>query len=329
MKNAKHVMTIAATFLVAAATGHMMQNSNEIGARLRGDPLPGSVGAALGVTGITPVSSQPGTEGAAPRVASGGAGTSFPPVPMIRLPADLELPGMDLAADAPSGGFAHVCARAPTLSLSAAPDAFVAVEIDAPCAANSPFTLNQGAIGFTGQTDAAGKWQGAVPALGPEARIEAVFPDGLRTTAALSVPGAAALNRVALSWDADPAIGLHVFEAGATVAQTGHVSATAPRVAGTTLGGYLTVLGDEEAPAPRFAQIYSAPAGLAEIALEFVAPVNEATCGTDLEAVSQRSLGGRGEDPVAIRVAMPDCDAIGDAVVMRLPALPLVFAARD
>jgi hypothetical protein len=327
MKYAKRVTTVAASVLIAAATGHFMQSADTSGPSPAGTAAR-PIAASLGVTKITPIASVAGSDEMSRPIMT-KARTTLAPLPKISVPTDMALPSVEFGTDQHQGGFASPCIVAPELTLAPAPDAFVTIDLNAPCAANTPFELRQGGIGFDAQTDDAGHWTGAVPALEPEARIDAIFDEGPRATAKVAVPGIASLNRVALSWRSEPTLGLHVFETGAPVGGAGHVFADATRSAGTSLGGYLTVLGDDLRPNARFAQIYSAPAGMTEIAFEFAAPVTDATCGTDFEATAQRSLGGRGEAPVDISIAMPECDAIGDVVLMPLPGLPLMVAARD
>lgn len=327
MKNAKRISIVAAMVMVAAATGHVMQ-THVTNDALQGGAASTAVAASLGVTKVTPVVSVPGAN-ETPRPTWKKARTTLAPLPTISVPSDQGLPSLSFGTDLPHTGFASPCVSSPALSLAPAPDAFVVIDLNAPCAANAPFELRQGDIGFDAKTDDAGHWTGAVPALEPEARIDAIFLDGPHATAQVVVPGLASLNRVALSWRSDPAPGLHVHEAGLSVGEADHFHAEASRVAGTSPGGYLTVLGNETRPDARYAQIFSAPAGMTELAFEFMAPVTDLTCGTEFEAVSQRSLGGRSEAPVMISIAMPECDAIGDAVIMPLPGLPLLVDARD
>ena len=85
-------------------------------------------------------------------------------------------------------------------------------------------------------------------------------------------------------------------------------------------GGYMTRNGDIEASEPLMAEVYSFPVAKAgqegDVALSVEAEVSEANCGLEIEA---QALELRGDDPVKtqnLTLAVPDCDAVGNFLVL-------------
>ena len=82
----------------------------------------------------------------------------------------------------------------------------------------------------------------------------------------------------------------------------------------------MTRNGDIEASEPLMAEVYSFPvaktAQEGDVALSVEAEVSEANCGLEIEA---QALELRGDDPVKtqnLTLAVPDCDAVGNFLVL-------------
>ena len=150
--------------------------------------------------------------------------------------------------------------------------------------------------------------------------IEVLFSNGDAYDATIAMPEVADLRRFAVQWQADDAFQLHAFENGASYSDTGHVSGADPHrpAAGAPAkGGFLTLLGDSTSENPMLAEVYTFPADAqinAEVVIE--AAVTDTTCGRELLAETLSSTGG-GVLVTDLTVAMPECDAVGDYLVLK------------
>ena len=202
--------------------------------------------------------------------------------------------------------------------------AMVELILSAPCRINEGFTLHHNGMMFSAVTDASGEAVLEVPALAENAVFIASFPDGNGALATAEVETLALYDRFVLQWrgGAD-SLALHALEYGADFGDAGHVWASAGQdkargVAGE--GGFLTRLGLPNADQALSAEIYTFPTGNArrggEVTLRVEAAVNAANCGRDLEAqtIATASSGLQVQDLV---LAMPDCAAIGEFLVLK------------
>jgi hypothetical protein len=152
-----------------------------------------------------------------------------------------------------------------------------------------------------------------------------LFSDASVTRAAVPVPSAADLRRFAVQWMADDSFELHSYEDGADFGTPGHVWAQNPV---SPQGGYLVNLGDPALDLPMMAQVYTWPADAAhraEVTIE--APVTARTCAREL--LGETILADKGAVTVTdLTLAMPDCDAQGDILVLNnlLPDTTLAAA---
>lgn len=329
MQKLRKVSIVAATFLLAAATGHVMQTAQ--GPVPAADPAPGqTIQLAAAETKAT------GAQVTGLTISEVAALPQLPMRPLSpeALPADAELP-----AEPAVQGFQPPCAAA-TLALDAMPRGLVSVLLSAPCAPGATVTLRQGPMGFAARLDAAGRWSGVIPALGPEVAVATLLPSGERLEANRSVTGTDLIDRTILLWTGPAAIQLNAYEYGSAYGGAGHIFAAAPRTPDTPLGGYLLSYGDgAEGP---HAEVYSAPAAMTDIRFDLEAPVTAASCGRDLQAQVLRVRAGRIEAPVPVSFAMPDCaepgagdadllpDAdLGGSVVLDLPQAVVSLAATN
>ena len=153
-----------------------------------------------------------------------------------------------------------------------------------------------------------------------------------RRYAWVSLPDLAALRRFGVQWQGDDAFQLHAFEGGAAYGQPGDLSAANPRTPSEALKagqGYITLLGDPAAPAPLLAEIYTFPADPAvkpDVVVE--AAVTDLTCGRELIGETLASFGGS-VYVTDLTLAMPDCDAVGDYLVLKNLVPDLNMAAAN
>ncbi|MGO4851900.1 hypothetical protein [Phaeovulum sp. W22_SRMD_FR3] len=231
-----------------------------------------------------------------------------------RLPAlSLRLPVADSGiVHAPSDAERHfdeygrLCA-APVLLLQAAADAMMQLTLDAPCMGQMPVLLHHAGMDLALRTDAAGRAQMLLPALASPASVSADLPDGSQISAGVTVPGLDAVNRVAISGP-----GTFIFNAAeATTAFGG-----APQ-----LQGKLMLLGEDLGPDYPMVQLYSGPAATTDVSFTLEVPVTEEACNSDLALSSLRMQRGGAVEAMPIEIALPDCAAVGEAVLLPLPDL--------
>ncbi|SLN25036.1 hypothetical protein PSA7680_01079 [Pseudoruegeria aquimaris] len=212
----------------------------------------------------------------------------------------------------------------PRLAAAPAPGGMVAVQLSAPCEPERFFTLTQGDLAFTDMTSVTGDFAVTLPALSQDVALDVRFEDGSRLSTALRVEDAALFDHVILQWQGEAGLSIHALEFGARYGEKGHVSAASPRdpsFAARALGGFITELGARDLNHTRRAEIYSFPSGLMGrsglVRLSVEAEVTPANCGQDLAARSTQIRAGAAEPSVEIALAMPDCSAVGDYLVLK------------
>lgn len=250
---------------------------------------------------------------AAPAVPAGEPAIVLPPAATVTTPMPAAEPSAPPAPTAEGD-----CAI--LLDLVAQENAMVGLTLTAPCRPDQRVVIRHGGLVFTARTSASGSVFTSVPAMETEAAVSVLFADGEAVEASVEAPDLAGFRRFAVQWLADDAFQLHAFEAGADYGMPGHVSATDPRqpLPGVPVaGGFLTLLGDGAVDLPMLAEVYTYPAA-ADVPVEVVieAAVTEATCGRDLLGETLTSVGGE-SFVTELTVAMPDCDAAGDILVLK------------
>ncbi len=219
-----------------------------------------------------------------------------------------------------------------SLDLMVEPNAMIGLTLLAPCHPNQRVVLHQGGLAVTGKTTATGALFTTLPAMETPALVEVAFADGSRSRAEIAVPDLVALRRFGLQWQADDTFQIHAFENGATYGEPGHISAVDPHhpTAGQRAPtGFLTLLGEATTENPLLAEVYTfpaAPAVKAEIVVE--ATVTDKTCARELIAETLNSAGGR-VFVTDLTVAMPECAAKGDYLVLNNLVLDLNMAAAN
>jgi hypothetical protein len=234
------------------------------------------------------------------------------------------------AVAAPVAGVADACA--PSLRLAAAPQAMIGVSLVAPCAKDTRVVIGHAGLTITGKTNAEGSLFLSVPALAVDATVTARLPGMAEVEQTVRVPAMATLRRMGVQWQDADAFQLHAFENGAGYGEPGHVFAAKPQTPTTGIadsGGFVTVLGDPSVDMPMMAEVYTFPAGIAANAdITIEAAVTEATCGRELLGETMMTLAGE-VYITDLTLAMPDCDAVGDILVLKNLLTDLTIAAAN
>ncbi|MGR3502322.1 translocase [Pseudaestuariivita sp.] len=221
------------------------------------------------------------------------------------------------------------------LTADPAPVAMASLTLDAPCHANTRVTFEHEGLSITEMTDDSGSLTLTFPALTTRATFNAALEDGTEVSAEVYVSTMSSYHRTVVQWRDDAMIELHAFEFGADYWADGHVWAETPGsrlAAAQGTSGLLTTLGRADIPAPRLAQVYTFPmehaAQTGSVALSVEAAVTPANCGTE---VSAQTLEYRPDAPLRVKTAalfMPECDAVGDFLVLKNLVEDLTIAAQ-
>lgn len=199
-------------------------------------------------------------------------------------------------------------------SAKPAPGAMIDVMLKAPCLPNERVNVHHNSMVFTQSTENDGSLRVMIPAMARDAVVIFAFSDGDGAVTEAVIDDIDAYDRTALQWRGDTGFQVHAREFGADYGQTGHVWAGTP--SGT---GKLTRLGDTTVAEAFMVEIYSFPRGVSSengvIDLSVEAEVTSANCGLEIEAQSLE-ITGNGIKTQDLTLAVPDCDALGDFLVL-------------
>ena len=212
------------------------------------------------------------------------------------------------------------------LDLALVPGAMIGVTLLAPCAPNARVVLQHEGLAVTGLTTATGSLITTLPALTTEAQVTAVLADGSKAKTELIVPDAADFRRFGVQWQGDDAFQVMAYENGADFGAKGHIYGLQPGTA-SDAGGFLQVLGNPAAPMPLIAEVYTYPKGRAPVDMVVESAVTAKTCGREL--LGETLMAAEGKVTVNdLTLAMPDCAAIGDFLVLNNLAQDMTLAAN-
>jgi hypothetical protein len=307
--NRRYVMA-ATTFVLAAATGHVMQRG-AAPARTDGQQTSAAVPLIDQSTPIVLLSAGPAVPGDLPALPKG------PMAGPLVLRADTGLAArvgrLDVAptsgataADVQYSAFGFACAE-PGLSVTRPADGALSLMVDAPCDAGRALRVSLGDLTLDARTDEAGQLTLDLPDLGGADSLTVALDGGLPVTAsvpAVSGPGAAA---VALRW-----AGAASFDLGARLAD-----GTPARQPVTYRFG--------TGPAAETVLYLSLTGAGAEFDLDVMAEITPDTCGKTVTA-SLLHLGGADRMAEAVSFDLPDCSAVGDLVLLPVRIAPLELA---
>jgi hypothetical protein len=224
-----------------------------------------------------------------------------------------------------------------TMTAIAQPHAMVEITVGTPCFANESLVIHHQGMMFTAHTSEDGMFNGLVPALAEDAFFIAAFDNGEGAIAQVMVPDLANYDRSVLQWQGAQDIHMHAREFGAGYGEDGHIS-NEFRVAGDMdlmeqgAGGYMHALGDAGGSNPLMAEVYTFPSGAAAadgaVLLTAEIEVTAANCGREIIAQSLQI--SPDADAIANDLVMmiPDCDAIGEFLVLNNMFRDLTIASR-
>ena len=318
----------AATLAVALGAGHLVQ-SGRPGAADR------DVAAATEAAPkrIIPLAASAQPEGLPPPVALASATLvpqaappqvveppSAKPVP-VSLTPEKTPPAAAKPAPAPVVDACQV-----TLDVVPGANGMLDLTLLAPCKPGTRVVLRHGGLAVTGKTSAGGALFTALPGMESSGEVSAMFPDGTIARGAAPID-LSAVQRFAVQWMADDRFGLNAYQGGAAFGAPGHVHAG---VKGQPEGaaGWLIPLGDATVDLPMLAEVYTWPAKPAEIAIDIEAPVTEATCNREVLGETLESRAGT-VTRSDITLAMPDCRAVGDFLVLNNLLAGMTTAAAE
>lgn len=219
-----------------------------------------------------------------------------------------------------------------TLDLSNGANAMIGITLIAPCHAQERVVIKHAGLTITAKTTVTGVLFADIPALEADAKVVMQFEGGNQMDGKLSVPEVAALHRFGVQYQAQDAFQLHAFENGAAYGATGDISAQntrRPEPGVPVSGGYLIRLGDSTTQTPLLAEIYTYPADRtikSEVVVE--AAVTETACGREILGETINSDGGV-TTISDLTVAMPQCDAVGDYLVLKNLAPDMNIASAE
>lgn len=318
------LMTIGSTFILAASTGYVMQNGDTLTARFLGrgpvdasvtlpvQPTPPVDQTGAPVTGVLP---RPPAEAMqpAPLAVTGDLGA--------RMSADTgnAVAPLDQGRPSPYG-----LSCVPTMTAVETGAAMVSLSLSAPCHLGEWATVSHAGLNMTVQVSAAGMLIVDMPALTSPARFAARFTDGDEVSATVDVPDLALFDRMAVQWVGQSGLQLHALEFGAGYRDDGHVWANAPRTAvfaGRARGGFLTRLGDETAPDPSMAEVYTFPTGKIRkdgtVRISIEVEITADNCAREIDAQSLQTFGDGPVSVIDLTLSIPGCDAVGDFLVLK------------
>ena len=317
-----------ATLAIALGAGHLVQ-SGKVG----GTATQVADAAEAAPTGITPLAASAQPDDAAPpapvaaafipleTAAPSASPATAPPAPVL---ASVTPENTPPAAARPAPAQADAC-RA-TLDVVPGANGMLDLTLLSPCKPSTRVVLRHGGLAVTGRTSTGGALFTALPAMEASGEVSAMFPDGTIAHGAAPV-NLSGLHRFAVQWMADDQFGLNAYQGGAAWGTPGHVHAGA-RGLPEAATGWLMPLGDASVDLPMLAQVYTWPAKPGDVAIDIEAPVTEATCERELLGETLESQAG-----VVVRsditLAMPDCTAVGDFLVLNNLSVGMTTAAAE
>lgn len=300
--NLRRVATVVGVLLVAFLSGHVMQTW---------------------LADDKPVASVTQAPDAAPTLKSVQEPKPLPTPPAATLMPILETP--PVLPTRPMDGTPDMQARLstgcdPRLFLTPAPAGTFSLSFRAPCDGEAEVEIRQGPLVATQRLDRTGRLALRIPALSDEVAVQVALGD-TTLSAELTVPDALDFQHVALIWHGPQMLKLNAFEFGAARNEIGHVWSGAPKTptrASRGTGGFLTRLTSDRGPS---AEIYSLPTGRAPlrgvVRLVVEAEVTTESCGKVVRARAIQPTAFRRTSETDVEVALPDCDRIGETVLLQ------------
>ncbi len=206
------------------------------------------------------------------------------------------------------------------LDVQAQQAAMAMLELSAGCLANARFTMHHSGMMFSGVTDENGMWTGLVPALAENALFIAAFSNGEGAVANVHIPDLEAYDRYVVQWKGATDLQIHAFEKGATYDEPGHhwrETAAMDDASQVPDQSFMTQFIDSDLPESLNAEIYTRRSETTEIDVVVEIQVDTSSCDTDVDA---QALGWSADGGLEVRdlmIAMPDCGAVGELLVLK------------
>ncbi len=205
----------------------------------------------------------------------------------------------------------------------------VHLSMSAPCLPNERVTVHHNGMMFTDTTDEAGALSVTIPALSENAVFIVAFSNGDGVVAQADVPDLSEYDRVVLQWADAQNFQIHAREFGASYGEPGHVWSGSEAGAAK---GVVSRLGEPETLAPQLAEVYTFPTVASEqkgvVALSIEAEVTASNCGREVMAQSLELREGGSLRTRDVVLSVPDCDAVGDFLVLNNLVDDLKIAAN-
>lgn len=332
MSRKKKFVTAATTFSVALGIGFVMQYGDVVASRIQ--PEGGSARQVMPGDIPVPMESNLTAALAIPQSAQ--------TQPLnIPVPVPVRLAALDAVADsltvpaivAPSAVPLPACSV--MMDATVLPLAMVSLSVNAPCQPNAAMTIHHQGMMFTVLTDDAGMTDILVPAIAQDAFFISVFEGGEGAVTSVAVPELANFDRAAVQWQGVNGVQLHALEFGADYDTDGHVWAASVGeldFVAPSQAGFLVRLGDETRDTPLMAEVYTFPSGAVSrdgtVALSVETEVTAQNCGRDISAQSIQIDPTSSPTAIDLTMTMPECDAIGEFLVLKNMFKDLTLAAK-
>lgn len=209
--------------------------------------------------------------------------------------------------------------------LVAQPGAMIGLTVLAPCNAGERVVLWHEGLAVTAKMSSTGSLFTSLPALKENAKVEVRFQNGDRISQAIALPEAKGVKRFAVQWQDADAFQLHAFEDGAGYNLPGHYSAAYTGSAG--YGPFVSILGDANTDLPLLAEVFTF-SGTKPVEVVVEASVTDGTCGRTIFGEMIASEDGI-VDIQDLTLAMPECDGLGDILVLKNLMQDMKLAAAD
>lgn len=333
MAQIRKYLVAGGTFSVAMGIGFVMQNGDALASRMvADDPLPAPVAQPI----------QEASEAVAPPMPAPSISAALNVPETIQAPEPaaepVELAAVELDAplsDAPVQDMMALDSCVADLLATPGPAATVMLEISAPCAVDAVGTVHHQGMMFSVLLDGNGQATVMAPALTASAVFIADLPGGYGAAAVVSVPDVAEYDRAVLQWQGDTGLGIHALEFGADYNQDGHVWAASARsidAAQAGTNGFLMRLGDVARDGALMAEVYTFPTGQSQVGgqveLSVETEVLPGNCGRTIAAQSIQISPGAEPNAHDLTMTMPDCEAVGEFLVLKNMLRSLTVAAR-
>lgn len=260
---------------------------------------------------------------------------ALPQAPAERVAAEAAVKRPSTADALPRGEPEAGIDCAVTFQGRVAAGAMVDLMLDAPCHASERVTLHHHGLRVTDVVQPDGTLQVSMPAMARRASFIASFSGGDGATATADVDALEFYDRVAVQWKGDAGLQLHAREFDAAYFSDGHVWAASAgdlSAAAKGEGGFLTRLGRADAPGALLAEVYTFPTGTArrdgEVRLSVEAKITEANCDSSVSAQTFQVSDDGGVHVHDLSFEMPDCENVGDFLVLKNLLADLKIASR-